>query len=301
MPQLRRHQRLQLAGFAMSGTKLSERVSAALAAFFVYNDGPSPSHGQLDEVFASRGLGALDPGPHGKDRSGAIVGKERRVRGVLSAAANQDVSNDRVVDDLIARLQVMGAFDDSAKFSKLQDALEDLGWQLDRRGNLVPLVLDDIPHERKRPAIEAQTLRLRRAVGDSPLLIGTAKDLMETAARYVLDELGQPARKNASFSELMHLARERLGLLPEQAAEGETAKLVARVRDSMWKAASAVNELRNTEGTGHGRIAAPTTPADIAEELVQSAALCAQQLLRALDRTYRTGEATRQRVEGRQN
>jgi hypothetical protein len=67
-----------------------------------------------------------------------------------------------------------------------------------------------------RPALEEQLHRLRNSVSDPALMIGTAKDLLEAIAKFVLEEHGMPADSRADFAHLWHLARERLGILPQQ-------------------------------------------------------------------------------------
>jgi hypothetical protein len=166
----------------------------------------------------------------------------------------------------------------------LKRAFTNVGWDLDSNGRLGPQVLSDIESPQRRPVIQIQIDRMRNAPRDSALLIGTAKEMLETTGRYVLDELGQPARSNAEFSEVLHLARERLGLLPMQIDDSQ--KGLKKVYQSLWSLAESVNELRNEEGTGHGRASETDIPPYAARSVVQAASIMAQLMITRLDESH---------------
>jgi hypothetical protein len=67
-----------------------------------------------------------------------------------------------------------------------------------------------------RAALDEQLTRLRRASDDPALLIGTAKEMLESVAKFVLEENGFPIDARMDFNGLWQLARERLGVLPQQ-------------------------------------------------------------------------------------
>ena len=67
-----------------------------------------------------------------------------------------------------------------------------------------------------RAALDEQLTRLRRASDDPALLIGTAKEMLESVAKLVLEENGFPIDARMDFNGLWQLARERLGVLPQQ-------------------------------------------------------------------------------------
>lgn len=270
---------------------VTEEVAAALSKCFA--GGIGPTHRELGEVFRKSKVDDLDPAQF----SDESLSKEVRVRIVVGHLAQDRMrreAGERLTDDLLARMRVSGSFDPggenyagAAALRVLSSAFETAGWNLDSRGRLSPLVLANVEHAKLRPALEAQIARLRDASDDAALLLGTAKDFLETVARYVLDEVDQPARPNAEFPELLHLARERLGLLPEQiTASDKTGKAVREAFDGLWKIAKAVNELRNIEGTGHGRASLPETPVVTARAVVQAAAVLGQVMLTTLDQTF---------------
>jgi hypothetical protein len=270
----------------MNNTPLSEEVAVALACFF--SGGAGPSHSQLDEVFHRAGASRFDPEREGDQP----IGKEKRVRAVLSESATAaDIDQTRLVTDLVARLRASGCFDSSSPsyagvsaIEAAQRAFESAGWALGESGTLGPLVLLGLDSKRLRPAIDAQLERVRNAPQDAALLIGTAKELLEATSRYVLEELGQSARADASFDELVYLARDRLQIKPDQVeATDDASKMLREVYDALWKIGRAVNLLRDYEGTGHGRTRMASTPPEAARVIVQAAALLAQLMLSTLD------------------
>ncbi len=276
----------------MTSLPLSEEIATALSKCFA--GGAGPSHRELNELFGNANVLELDPAQDASESQSKAV----RVRAVLGRLAHTHVSSGmatQLVKDLFARMRVFGCFDEDAEtyvgasaLRALRTALETAGWNLDRRGHLSPLVLADVEHASLRPALEAQVARLRSASEDPSLLIGTAKELLETVARYTLEEIGQPGRPNADFDELLYLARERLGLLPKQVSADDAAGEIEReVYDGLWKVAKSVNRLRNLEGTGHGRTSLPATSPLAARAIVGAAALLGQVMLTKLDETYR--------------
>jgi hypothetical protein len=225
------------------------------------------------------------------------VTTEVRVRTVLTEAVQTNgVGGTRLVETLLARMRVRGCFDPHSEnyprsgapvVTSAQRAFQRIGWTLDDEDRLSPEVLTGLDHHQQRRAIEATIDRIRRSPNDAALLMGTAKELLETTARYVLEEVGQPARRDAGFAELLHFARERLDLLPQQVSQGNPAgRTVREVYDGLWKVARAVNELRNAEGTGHGRTKLPTVSAETARVVVHAASLLSALLLDTLDSRY---------------
>jgi hypothetical protein len=151
-------------------------------------------------------------------------------------------------------------------------------------GRIIPTVLSGIDSARLRPAIDAQIDRIKRSSEDAALLIGTAKELLETVSRYVLQESGQDVRPNADFDELVFFALHNLGLTPQSVTVTDAASASLReILDGLWKVGRAVNTLRNIEGTGHGRTALPVTTTVAARAVVQSAAIVAQMMVSTLD------------------
>jgi hypothetical protein len=136
-----------------------------------------------------------------------------------------------------------------------------------------------------RAALDDQLTRLRRSTDDPALLLGTAKDLLETVAKYALEELGFPYREGADFAELWYLARERLGIHPKDIdASSPGGSQMRRIIQSAWTIAEAVNELRQQQGTGYGRTLPTGITPSAALLVVREACSVAEFTLNTLDR-----------------
>ncbi|WP_125898932.1 abortive infection family protein [Actinomyces gaoshouyii] len=136
-----------------------------------------------------------------------------------------------------------------------------------------------------REALDEALERLRRSSDDPALAIGTAKDLLESVAKFVLEELGMGVRKGAPFNQLWHVAQERLGVLPKNVDTNLAGyKEIRQIHQSSWDIARNVSALRNLQGTGHGR----TLPTGVSKELtwlvVREACSVAEYMLRLLDK-----------------
>jgi|ERR1700674_5136017 len=108
--------------------------------------------------------------------------------------------------------------------------------------------------ESARTAIQEAEHRVERAASanDVEAIVGASKDLIETVAKATLDALGNPYGSNASVNNLTSQALEALQLHPS-ALQGRAS--LQRLSSSLMTAAQAISELRNTDGTGHGRAA----------------------------------------------
>ena len=261
---------------------ISSDIAYTLARFFSARG--TPSHTELDEIFEFCGLSAFDPREDPTD----TIGKERRVRTVLLATAEHPSRRSRdCVLRLLASLRgrncFIPAWESYAGEELIQSAIRafrDTGWVLDSTGRLAPLVVDDIPSALRRPVINLQIDRIRNAAGDPALLIGSAKELLETTSKYVIEELsGQAASPKADFNYLLYLARERLQILPEQQVDSNEKHLL----QSLWAMAESVNVLRKDQGTGHGQTLLPTLDTNLAIAAVQSTAVFSQLMLARLD------------------
>lgn len=115
-------------------------------------------------------------------------------------------------------------------------------------------------------------------------MLGTAKEMMESTAKYVLDELGAPAPASADFPYLLYLARERLGVRPEDiAATSPETVAVKKILGAAAIIADQVNYLRDREGTGQGRILPSGISESVAHLVVRESCSIVELLFAALD------------------
>lgn len=105
------------------------------------------------------------------------------------------------------------------------------------------------------PELAQQLSRLRRAVDEDPALaIGTAKEMLETTCKTILEDQGVSFDTGSALPELLKTTRSTLRLLPDdipQAARG--ASTIKRLLSSLGQIGSGLAELRNLYGSGHGR------------------------------------------------
>jgi hypothetical protein len=113
---------------------------------------------------------------------------------------------------------------------------------------------------RERAKVDAsylsqQLTRMEAAVlSDPELAIGTAKELVETVAKTILQHAGQPAGKNDDLPKVVRAAAKVLELdreaVPDAAKAAET---IRRLLSNLATISNGLAELRNAYGTGHGR------------------------------------------------
>ena len=206
------------------------------------------------------------------------------------AAVRNPVAARPLVEGLLSCLRTWGAFDeksavyDASKARTLVRALSRQGWTLTNDGDLMPQGGIDVATG-GREALEEQLARLRQNTNDPGALLGTAKDLLEATAKFILEELAFPQHDKMSFDELWHHARDRLGILPQQVAQGVPGSAcIKAILQSSWTIAQQVNVLRGLQGSGHGR----TLPTGVSPEqallVVREACSVTEYALASLDR-----------------
>jgi Abortive infection C-terminus len=265
---------------------VSQEIAAALARFFF--GGAGPSHASITNVSAAAGY--ADDDPYSPVTQGP--NKEERVRTVLDAARRRPERARELVDALLVQLRVYGCFNPEGAFYDrenvltAQRAFRRAGWALSDEGLLSIVGAIELTTG-GREALDEQMDRLRRSTDDPGQLLGSAKDLLEAIAKFALEEIGFPAPSNAGFDHLWHLARDRLGMLPNQVDAGlPGAKNIKAILQSSWTIAEQVNGLRGLQGTGHGRTLPTGVSADMALMVVREACSVAEFALTRLDRMH---------------
>lgn len=270
----------------MQRVEVDDYLVGVILEFF-YN-GAGPSRSQVSRALESAGLGdnrAYDP-------TGAGVSKQERIREAFRASGRDRGRTDSLLRAILTQLSLDGSLDDAASptVQKLKASLIKQGWTLASDGTLEkdgPLHFDVMD----RAALGEQLKRLSKATEDPALLLGTAKELIESIYKFVLEEVGISVPTKANFQYLQHLALERLDLPPEKVnANLPGGKVLRQIYQNAQKQAVLINDLRNAQGTGHGR----TLPTGITPEaaifVVRQAGLLAEMLLARLDQA--TGRAS---------
>lgn len=266
----------------MSRPPVSHDIAATLARF--YYGGAGSTHPKLTAAFLRSGYADADP----FDTETRTPSKEVRVTAVIHAAVRRPLNAHTLVSSLLRDLRAGGSFDDgtipSDVLVRAQTAFTQQGWALSTGGELQregPVDFDT----GGRLALDEQLQRLQKADDDPALALGSAKDLLEAVAKFVLDELNWPISPTADFRERWYFARERLGILPQQlAVDAPGAKQIRTILQSAWQIAEQVNDLRNVQGTGHGRTLPTGVAPELARLVVREACSVAEFALATLDR-----------------
>lgn len=168
--------------------------------------------------------------------------------------------------------------------ASLRSALLQRGWALDTDGRLDPL--GDIDLEvGDRQALNDQLNRLRRNTEDAGLLLGTAKELLESVGKFVLEENGCLPDRRIDMPEVMTVSMELLGIMPVQVdASTEGSKQLRKVYQAVRTVVDAINELRNDHGTGHGRTLPSGVSVEAARFMIRQATMVAEIMLATHDR-----------------
>ena len=243
-----------------------------------------PTHSQLVEAFRRAGLSKADPNRRGRGRP---MGKAKRVREVLSWAFEHDTAaGRRLVFVLTSMIQALGGFRPTSVNFVGHDAISNAktvfrndGYDLGSDGTLKALLLDSLSGRAATEALRSYINRAKRGADDAALVTGTGKDLLEATAKHVLVERFGKAPITASFPTLLGQAFTEVGLAYEWKPGGPAH---ARVESALYELGCAVNNLRNKEGTGHGRPFLPTVTAAQARAAVESMGIVAEVLLDAL-------------------
>lgn len=261
---------------------LSDVVVIALAGMFLGER--EPSHSAIGFQIKRAGLGHADPA------NDSTIGKEKRVRQVLTWALENDIEKGgRLVALLVGALRASGGFrPESTNYIGVQDitnaaeAFLAEGFELASNGELRPIVLDNLSGADLTAALRANVRRARQGALDAALLAGSGKDLLEATAAHVVVERYGAYNDQTNFPTLLGQAFVAVGLTTSSHArrEGETPQ--ERLQRALFDAACAVNTLRNKQGTGHGRPFLPTLTENEAKIAVETMGLVCQMLLDGL-------------------
>lgn len=105
--------------------------------------------------------------------------------------------------------------------------------------------------------IAQQITRMEAAVaGDPDLAIGTAKELVETCCKTILQEKSIQSPTNADLPQLLRLTCKNLSLIPQDIPDkAKAADTIKRLLSNLGTIGQGLAELRNLHGTGHGKVA----------------------------------------------
>ena len=269
-----------------SSAPLSDAIIIAMAR--LVDDSQSetrePSHSDLDFQIERAELKAGDPKTRGQ-----AVGKAKRIRATLSwALENNPAAGELLVANLISHLRGCGGFRATSPNFVGADPTRDAanafraeGYELSTEGELRPLILEGLSGSDLTCALEGYVRRAKRGADDAALVTGTGKDLLEATAAHVLMERWGSYSSHSNFPTLLGQAFVALDL----ATPGETTQPgeppQKRLERAMYELGCAINNLRNKEGTGHGRPWLPFVTDTEARAAIEFMGAIAERLLAA--------------------
>ena len=236
-------------------------------------DRRDPSHSELGFHIRRAGLIAGDPKSQGQ-----TVGKAKRVKFTLSWALEHDSqSGGKLVLSLLGLVRGHGGFRvSSANYvgnEAVQNAIsafDSEGYRLSSDGELQPKLLDNLSGKELTQAIQAYIRRAKKGAADAALVAGTGKDLLEAVAAHILEQRYGSYPQTSNFPTLLGQAFLALDLATLETPRREVEPPKCRIERGMYELACGINQLRNKEGTGHGR---PWLP-NISDNEARSATEC---------------------------
>lgn len=244
-----------------------------------------PSHADIEAQIRRFQLEKGDPNSNGQN-----VGKAKRVYGVLNWAMeyNHEVG-ESFVSALLSVVKGHGGFRESSPnfvgieaIKNLQSAFKREGVYLTNDGDVTPAVLENLSDMEMEKALMAYIRRAKKGASDAALLTGTSKDLLEAVAAHVLNKEWGKYPHTANFPTLLGQTFYALGLATPNTTNEQKKTAKERLEVSLYELGCAVNNLRNKEGTGHGRPFLPTVTDSEAKAAIESMGMISEFLLNKL-------------------
>ena len=269
---------------ATATAPLNDQIVIAVAQLVddAQKDRRDPSHSDLEFEIRRQGLVGGDPNSQGQ-----VVGKAKRLRAVLSwAIENEPEKGGKFITAILGVIRGYGGFREASPNYVGKHAVDNCaaafdgdGYVFGLDGTLRPKTLDNLTGIALTAALRIYVTRAKRGAEDAALLVGTGKDLLEAVAAHVVQQKFGGYASSSNFPTLLGQAFVALGLAtPEDIPVGGEAPQ-RRVERAMYELACAVNQLRNRQGTGHGRPWLPSVTPSQAHSAVESMGLVAELLL----------------------
>lgn len=166
-----------------------------------------------------------------------------------------------VLDQLEVSIETYDTDHLKLEFAKLIRCLQRDGftWQ---GGRLIPpadmvtaVNVHDAVIALNEPELTRQIARLRDSVDKDPALaVGTAKEMIETTCKAILERRDIVVDGSWDVAELLKRTRKVLKLLPDNIPDGaKGSETIKRLLSNLGQVGIGLAEMRNLYGTGHGR------------------------------------------------
>ena len=161
---------------------------------------------------------------------------------LLEHSSDRFSDRERIVGELLRRMKLDGYMYKDNRFVAL--ARRQSPFIETIKNHAAALDLDGLHPQLERLAAATET--------DPALAVGTAKELVETVCKSILEDRGY-APKNEDLPKLLKTVAKELSLLPEDISEqAKGSDVIRRLLSSLGQITQGLAELRNLYGTGHG-------------------------------------------------
>ncbi|MFT8358651.1 abortive infection family protein [Bifidobacterium aquikefiri] len=262
-----------------SESVISQYAVECVVKFFIGGEGPT--HQQISSVFTRIGYqDGYDWNARENDTKVVRIQKaflnfqsdESKIRTLLNG-----------IIGLLRAKDLLGGKPPSKEEEDLKGALAECNWELKATYEVRRLSITSF-ETGGRAALDDALYRLQHADGDSALQVGTAKEIIESILKYILQEIGTGVPKNAKFPYLKSLAMERLGMLPKKIDISKPGgKNLRSLYSNVSKDMDELDQIRNLVGTGHGRTDTYALSSQDTVFIIKETGLIAELLLTRLD------------------
>lgn len=247
-----------------------------------------PSHSEISKVLQDLNIADLDP-----KIADPSLNKVKRVEFLLYTLTSEDIDSTKGQDlffrllDLLRGYRGFRADSDNyvgkEAFENFKYVLKSSGIFIDDGGNIIPVILDSLTESEYEEALLKYIRRAKKGSMDAALLVGTSKDLLEAVSYHVIfKKMGTYKQKH--FPTLLGLAFNCLGMTTP-ADKGEFSH-VERMESSFYELGCSINNLRNREGTGHGRPFLPSIADHEATAAIESMGMISEYMMKKLEQSH---------------
>ncbi|WP_290774274.1 MULTISPECIES: abortive infection family protein [unclassified Exiguobacterium] len=247
-----------------------------------------PSHSEISKVLQDLNIADLDP-----KIADPSLSKVKRVEFLLYTLTSEDIDSIKGQDVFFRLLDLLRGYGgfraDSDNyvgkeaFENFKYVLKSSGIFIDDGGNIIPVILDNLTESEYEEALLKYIRRAKKGSMDAALLVGTSKDLLEAVSYHViLKKMGTYKQKH--FPTLLGLAFNCLGMTTP-ADKGDFSH-VERMESSFYELGCSINNLRNREGTGHGRPFLPSIADHEATAAIESMGMISEYMMKKLEQSH---------------
>lgn len=243
---------------ATSCSPVSDAILIAVARLVddTKSETREPSHSDIDSLVKRARVFEGDPRARGEQ-----VGKAKRVKAILGwAIENNPEAGGEFISSLVAQIRGCGGFRESSpnfvgneEIRNAIDAFKTEAFELTTGGELFPMCLENLSGRKLTEALWTYVRRAQKGHSDAALLTGTSKDLLEATAIHIISETWGHQQKHSNFPTILGQAFIAVGMYAPTGEKKEGLSVKERLQKALYDVGCAVNQLRNREGTGHGR------------------------------------------------